>query len=129
RELPDHPWTGVAPLHARVGVRTGSRAKVSACLARPALGEPPPRRPAHTAVGSQHDVRIEHARSASKSPAAGSGEEGVDSFSLASQIGVGNRARLLHPTPCAARELPCRGRGAPHDGSDLLEGMANMSWM
>jgi len=45
----------------------------------------------------------------------------VDNFSLAGEIGVGNRGRSPHPTACAARELPCRGRGAPHDGSDLVE--------
>jgi hypothetical protein len=36
--------------------------------------------------------------------------------------GVGNRGRSLPSAARAARELPCRGRGASHDGDDLVEG-------
>ena len=61
------------------------------------------------------------ASSAWKSPPRGR-EEGVDHGALARVIGVGHRGRALHPAAGAAGELPRRGRGAPHDGSDLLEG-------
>jgi hypothetical protein len=32
------------------------------------------------------------------------------------------RGRTLYPAAGAAGELPCRGRGAAHDGGDLVEG-------
>src|SRR6266566_4072620 len=54
--------------------------------------------------------------------AARGSEEGVDHFSASGEIGVGNHGRSLHPAAGAARELPCRGLRAPHDGSDLVEG-------
>src|SRR2546429_9270264 len=73
-------------------------------------------------VGSQHDVWIEHCQQRVEVTAARGSEEGVDHFSLASEIGVGNRGRSLYTAACAARELPGSGLRAPHDGSDLVEG-------
>ena len=75
-----------------------------------------------TAVCSEHDVRVEHRQQRGEVTAARGGEEGVDDFSLAGEIGVGNRGRSPYPAARAAGELPCCARGAPHDGSDLLEG-------
>ena len=89
---------------------------------RPARREPRTRRRgADAAVGSQHDVRVEHRDQRLEVAVAGGGEEGVDDFALAGEIGVGHRGRSLHPAPRAARELPRRGRGAPDDGRDLVE--------
>jgi len=74
------------------------------------------------AVGSEHDLWVEQCEKRGEVTAARGSEEGVDDFPLASEISIGNCGRTLHPATCAARELPCRGRGAPHDGSDLVEG-------
>jgi hypothetical protein len=74
------------------------------------------------AVGSEHDVWVEHREKRLEVTAARGSEEGVDDLSLTGEIGVGDRGRSLHPAACAAGELPCRGRRAPHDGSDLVEG-------
>ena len=65
-------------------------------------------------------------RGATTTPAApftiaGGSEEGVDDLPLAGEIGVGRNGCSLHPAAGAAGELPRGGRGAPHDGSDLLE--------
>jgi hypothetical protein len=43
-------------------------------------------------------------------------------FVVTNPTGVGNRGRSLPSAARAARELPCRGRGASHDGDDLVEG-------
>src|SRR5215204_5504680 len=75
-----------------------------------------------TAVGSEHDVWVEHRNQRVEVAAARGSEEGVNDFSLAGEIGVGNIGRSPHPAACAARELPCCGRGTPHDGRDLLKG-------
>src|SRR5829696_470094 len=75
-----------------------------------------------TAVGSEHDVRVEHRDERFKVPVSCGSEEGVYDFSLAGEIGVRNIGRSLHAAACAARELPCCGRRAPHDESDLLKG-------
>ena len=48
------------------------------------------------------------------------GEEGVDELSLADKIEVWHRG-TLHPSACAAGELPCRGGRALHQHSDLVE--------
>jgi len=50
--------------------------------------------------------------------------KGLYKKALAGEIGVGSGGRALHPATCAARELPCRGRGAAHDGGDLVERQA-----
>jgi hypothetical protein len=47
--------------------------------------------------------------------------QGLDHLSLACAIGVGNRGRSMHPAAGSAGQLPCRGRGAAHEGSDLIE--------
>ena len=85
-------------------------------------------RGAGRAVGSQHDVRVEHREQRVEVAAAGGGEEGVDDVSLAGEIGVEDQSapvsptRPMHPAAGAAGELP-RGVGrAPHDGGDLVEG-------
>ena len=51
------------------------------------------------------------------------GEEGVDHFPLADDIGVGGMdIGSAYPAPGPASELPRRGRGTPHHGGDLVEG-------
>jgi hypothetical protein len=74
------------------------------------------------AIGAEQDVWVEHREKRVEVTGARGSEEGVDKFALAGEIGVGHRRRSPHPAACAARELPCRGRGAAHDGSDLVEG-------
>jgi hypothetical protein len=58
----------------------------------------------HPAVGSDHDVWIENRKKRVEVTAARGSEEGVDNFSLAGEIGVGNLGRSLHPAARAARE-------------------------
>jgi hypothetical protein len=41
---------------------------------------------------------------------------------LLSEVAVGNRRCSLHAAAGAAGELAGRGRGAPHDRGDLVEG-------
>ena len=74
------------------------------------------------AVGSEHDVWVEHREKRLEVTLARGGQEGVDDFSLAGAIGVGNRGRSLYPAAGPAGVLPGCSRGAPHDGGDLVEG-------
>jgi len=55
------------------------------------------------AVGSEHDVRVEHCNKRVEVAVSRGGEEGVENFPLAGEIGVGNLGRSPHP---AAGELP-----------------------
>jgi hypothetical protein len=73
-------------------------------------------------VGSEYDVWVEQGEERVEVTTARGSEEGLDYFSLAGEICVGDRGRSLHPAACAACELPCCGRGAPYDGSNLVEG-------
>jgi len=75
-----------------------------------------------TAISSTHDVWVEHPEKRLEVTGARSGQESVDHFSLAGEIGVEDRRPSAHPAACAAGELPGRGRRAPHDGSYLVEG-------
>jgi hypothetical protein len=50
-------------------------------------------------------------RSSAQVAAARGGQEGVDHFPLVSDIGIRTAVAPLHPSPGAARELPCRRRG------------------
>jgi hypothetical protein len=52
------------------------------------------------AVGSEHDVWVEHREKRVEVTAARGSKEGVDNFSLAGDI-VGNRDGSLHPAACA----------------------------
>ncbi len=73
------------------------------------------------AVSPKQDIWVQHReKSLEVTPARGS-QEGFDYFALAGEIGVANRVGSLHPAPCAARELPCRSRRAPHDGGNLVK--------
>src|SRR6266567_70976 len=72
-------------------------------------------------IGSKHRIWVEHRKKGVEVTTARGSEEGVDYFSLACEIDVGICGRSLHPPTCAARKLPCRGRGAPHDGCNLVE--------
>src|SRR6266566_9616445 len=72
-------------------------------------------------VGSEHDIWVEHREKCVEVTAARGSEESVDYFSLRCEIDVGSRGRSLHPAACATRELSCRGWGASHDGSNLVE--------
>src|SRR5215207_1909915 len=74
------------------------------------------------AIGSNDDVGVENRDKRVEVAIAGGGEEGIDNFTLAHAIAVGNRGRALHTAPCAARELPCGRRGAVNDRGDLIEG-------
>jgi hypothetical protein len=60
----------------------------------------------HCAVGSEHDIRVEHCNKRVEVTVARGGEEGVDDFSLVGQVGVGNHVRSPYPAACPARELP-----------------------
>jgi hypothetical protein len=73
------------------------------------------------AVRPKHDVRVQAREQRVKVPATGGGKEGVDDFSLAGEIGVGNGGRILHPAAGSARELPCRRRRASNEGRELVE--------
>ena len=73
-------------------------------------------------VRSKHDVRVEHGEQRLEVTVARGSQKGFDHLTLAGEIRAGNSGRSLHPAACAAGELPCRGRRAPHDGSDLIEG-------
>src|SRR6266545_3825113 len=75
-----------------------------------------------TEIGSEHDVRVEHRDQRVEVAVARGGEEGVDDRPLAGGVGVGNRGSALHPPAGPAGELARRGRGAPYDGRDLVEG-------
>ncbi len=72
-------------------------------------------------VGSEHDLGVEHGEQRGEVTAARGSEEGVDQLSLAGDVGAASGSRSLHAAACAARELPCRGRGAAHDRGDLVE--------
>jgi len=58
------------------------------------------------AVGSRHDVWVDHRDKRVEVAASRGGEEGVDGLSLTDQIGVGNRGRSLYPAACAAGDRP-----------------------
>src|SRR6266704_4236946 len=72
-------------------------------------------------IGSEYDIWVEHRKQRVEVTTTRGSEEGVDHFSLACEIDVGICGHPLHPPTCAARKLPCRGRGAPHDGCNLVE--------
>ncbi len=74
-----------------------------------------------TAVGSQHDVRVEHRNECIEVATARRGEEGIDDLPLARAVTVGRRRGAFHPPTRPARELAGRRRRAPDDGCDLLE--------
>ena len=73
-------------------------------------------------VGLEHNARIEQREERVEVTVAGGGEKSIDNFALSGEVTNGSCSRTLHPAACAARELPCHSRGAPHDGSDLVEG-------
>lgn len=74
------------------------------------------------ATASDHDVWVEHRKQRVEVALVRGNQEGVDSFSLAREIGIGNRVRGLHPAACVTGKLPCcRGRAA-NNMSDLPEG-------
>jgi hypothetical protein len=75
-----------------------------------------------TAVCSEHNLGVEHREQRVEVNVARGSKEGIDGFSLANEISVGNRGSPSHPAACTARELSCCGRGAVHDGGDLVEG-------
>src|SRR3990170_1577312 len=109
----------IAPFTSASGANRARPLKVSATARRTV--DLPRRAHFHVcAVGSEHDVWVEHREKRLEVTLARGGQEGVDDFSLAGAIGVGSRGRPLHPAARAAGELPGRGRGAPHDGSDLV---------
>ena len=62
------------------------------------------------------------ASSASKSPPREAARKASTTSRWRARSASGAVGRSLHPAACAAGELPCRGRGAPHDGRDLVEG-------
>jgi len=72
-------------------------------------------------VGLEHHIWVENRHKRREVAITRGSEERVNDCSLAGQISIGD-LRPSHPAPCAAGELPCRDRGTPHDGSDLLEG-------
>src|SRR6266566_4415881 len=72
-------------------------------------------------IGSKHSIWVEHRKKGVEVTTARGSKEGVYHFSLAGQIDVGISGRSLHLATCATGELSCRGRGASHNGSDLVE--------
>jgi hypothetical protein len=66
------------------------------------------------AVGPEHDIRVKQREERAQVAAARGGQEGVDHFPLASDVGIPDRGRSLDPSPDAACELSCRRRGPPH---------------
>ena len=74
-----------------------------------------------SAVRPEHHIWVKGREKRVEVPSARSREEGVDNFSLASEVGDASRVRSLNPAACAARELPCRSLGTAHDRSDLVE--------
>jgi hypothetical protein len=115
---------GVARPHARAPVvRTGNLPRRQA-----PLWPPPPRRaPQWARLQARPHGRLgarprgqEPRSSALKSPPARQ-QEGVDNFSLAGEVGIGNRGRCLRSAARAACEPACRSRGTAHDGGDLVE--------
>jgi hypothetical protein len=77
-------------------------------------------------VSSEHDVRIEYREQRLEVTAAGGREKGVDSFPLAGEIGVGNRAA---PDRRRGRLASCRtGAGErPKIGAISSKDTSNMS--
>jgi hypothetical protein len=73
------------------------------------------------ALSARNDVWVERREQRIEVTAARGSEEGIDNFSLAGEIGVGNRGHSLHPAAGAAGELSCCARRAPHDGSKLVK--------
>jgi len=63
-----------------------------------------------TAVGAQHDVRVEHRDQCVEVTLPGGGEVGVDDRPLASQVRVRRRRRLAYAAASAAGELVGRLR-------------------
>ncbi len=119
-----HETTPAAPFTSagRAANPASRRVNVSDWLATAAVADLPGRSRRHgTAVGSEHDVRVEHREQLLEVTAARGGEEGIDDRSLLAEIRIGNRGRSLHPATGPARELSGCGRGAPDDGSDLIE--------
>src|SRR5215218_3433740 len=74
-------------------------------------------------VGAQDDVGMEKVDEAVELAPSGCPEEGVDHFTLTSEIGVGSRnLGALDAAACPAGELSRRLRRSPDHRSDLLEG-------
>jgi len=72
-------------------------------------------------VGTAYDGWVQQREKSVEVTTARSGKEGVDDLSMAGEIGV-RHLRSLYPAACTAGELPGGGRGASHDGTDLVEG-------
>ena len=74
-----------------------------------------------SAIGSQHDVWIEHGDQALEVAVAGRRQKGVEHPALLLPISVRRRRLTLDASPSTARKLPRRNRRTVHDRRDLLE--------
>ena len=117
--IPTPPLTSASVACAdRKRCAPASAPLATACAPRTSLDAPT----RGGAVGSEHDVRVEHGEKRVEVAAARGGEEGFDDLPLAGEVGAGSLSRSLHPAAGAAGELPGCGRRATHDGGDLVEG-------
>ena len=96
---------------AHVEAPLSSRA-VSAASAAPA---------AMRAIDANDGVRIEYGVEALEVACARRPQKRLHHFALTSPAGVRWRCRTSHAPARAARELLCRHRGPPDDGTDLVE--------
>src|SRR5262249_33057585 len=63
-----------------------------------------------TAVGSNHDMRIEYSEKRVEVAGSSSSEKGINNFTLAAEVRIGDRRRFLYPAASAAGKLPGRRR-------------------
>ena len=73
-------------------------------------------------ISTLYGVRVEQSDERLEVTVARGSEKRVHDLALDGAIGIGCGARRLHPAAGPARQLPCRGRGAPQDRGDLVEG-------
>ena len=115
--------TPAAPFTSAGRTNGESREKVSVCSATARAPRTSLDRPARTAPPSIRSTTSgsSTASSASKSPSREAAKKASTTSRWRGEVGVGNVRFALDPAAGAARQLPCRGRRAPHDGSDLLK--------
>src|SRR6202046_5712134 len=73
-------------------------------------------------VRSVYNIWIEHGEKRVEVTAAHGCEKGINNFSLAAEMDIGNWSRFPHPTARTARELPGSNRRTPYYGSNLVKG-------
>ena len=77
-------------------------------------------------VGAEHHIGIEDGDERVEIATSGSGDERIDDSALPGHVGVWDGDGALDATPCAAGQLPGRGRGPVDNGAISSNGMAKV---